>query len=360
MSRFLTTKVFPIEDETNLAVLRNGSDYFYLKNDTTVSDKANIKISDFFAKIKNLRNAYDLNKNALDVVTEYNSKDNPNAIFIPPSHLVVLNIVGKIEDFKNPLRKADFEDAHEKYEVADKENTDQNLFQAAFYSIRDYFLGGRSEFYDRNNLVIIDKKSDRILTADIGTDYTPAGDGPLEGPCNINSIKQINDTLFEVKSGANLDVELYDSTKDITRGLYYHYLAVRGDKLVELPNIRNFGFTKYVKMDDSYLEGCYNMLVGLGAYDERKSVAMDHLTPEVLRYMKNEIYADYRYQFKDKRWQDVFNEMDSYNDRSGSDKPRPNNTNVDDSLTVIDKYNIDWINKKLNALKAKPNTLATR
>jgi hypothetical protein len=81
------------------------------------------------------------------------------------------------------------------------------------------------------------------------------------------------------------------------------------------------------------------------------------VTPEMLRYMKNEIFADYRYQFKDKRWQDVFGEMDSYNNRSGQDN-RPNNVNVDDSLTVIDKYNINWITQKLKGGGTKPNSLA--
>jgi hypothetical protein len=85
---------------------------------------------------------------------------------------------------------------------------------------------------------------------------------------------------------------------------------------------------------------------------------LNHLNAEVLRYIKNEIYADYRYQFKDKRWQDVFSEMDSYNNQT--DVIKPNNANVNDSLTAIDKYNINWITQKINALKAKPNTLATR
>jgi len=65
--------------------------------------------------------------------------------------------------------------------------------------------------------------------------------------------------------------------------------------------------------------------------------------------MKNEIYADYRYQFKDKRWTDVFQSF--YNDDSGTElKP---NVSVDDSLTAIDKYNINWINQKLKGTQER-------
>src|SRR6185437_11926957 len=131
--------------------------------------------------------------------------------------------------------------------------------------------GGRSEFYDKKNIVIIDKRTGKWFTQDIGTDYTPDGGGSIKGEvCDINSIKAINDSLFEVKAGASLWIDLYDTTKSITAGPYYHYLAIKNNKLVELRNDRNFGFTKYIKMDESYLRGCYNMVIGSGSYDQRK------------------------------------------------------------------------------------------
>jgi hypothetical protein len=349
-------QIYPIDDETNMAVLKSGDDYFYLKKDTTISAKVDLKLSDFFPKITGIAGSFNLKKNALSVITEYNSRDELGAVYIPPSYLVDMNIAPAIEDYKNPLRKGEYDEVSENYEVSGDEKVSQNWFQAAFYSIRDYFLGGRSEFYDRKNLVIVDKKTDRVFATDIGLDYTEDGQQALDGPCNVNSIRQLNDSLFEVRGGASLFVALYDSTKSISGGPYYHYLVIRGNKLVELPNIRTFGFTKYVKMDDSYLVGCYNISTVTG-YNQSTPSTLDHVTPEMLRYMKNEIFADYRYQFKDKRWQDVFGEMDSYNNRSGQDN-RPNNVNVDDSLTVIDKYNINWITQKLKGGGTKPNSLA--
>jgi YARHG domain len=180
----------------------------------------------------------------------------------------------------------------------------------------------------------------------------------LEGVCDVNSIKKINDSLFEVKAGAGLYAELYDSTKTIVGGTYYHYLTIKNNKMSEMRNNRTFAFTKYVKMDDSYLNGCYNLLIGSVRYDQGAKKTIDHITPEMLRYIKNEIYADYGYAFKDKRWKTVFMDMQSYY-KSG-EQDWPGNTTVEDSLTEIDKYNINWINQKLKESKTNSSALASR
>jgi hypothetical protein len=298
-------------------------------------------------------------------VTEYNSTEESGAIYIPPSYLVDLNMISKWEDFKNPLRNdTRDENIHENYEIARAESkqVSDNWLEAAFYSVRDYFLGGRSEFYDKKNLVIIDKKKNRILTQDIFVDYSREEDSgaALVGACDINNIRPINDSLFEVKIGAQMEFELYDSTKVVEGGTHYNYLVIKDNKLIELPNDRYFGFTKYVKMDESYLNGCYNLSIQTGSYNNRKKIIVDHITPEMLRYMKNEIYADYRYAFKDKRWENVFIGMQSYSTHYGDNTS--DNKSVDDSLTAIDKYNINWINQKLNSVKpkVKTNALAAR
>jgi hypothetical protein len=360
-------QVFPIDDEVNLAVLRNGDDYFYLKKDMAISEKVDIQIGDFFSKIKNLNSSYDLYSKAISVVTEYNSTSENGAIYVSPSYLADLNIIEKEMDFKNPLRirkgSNDDEDdgLHENYKVgySGKSERPENWLEASFYSIEDYFLGGRSGFYDTKNIVIIDKKKNRVFTKGLSTDYSESGGGSLTGDiCDVNSIRVINDSLFEVKAGAVLWFELYDTAKLVRGGPYYHYLAVKNNKLAELPNNRNFGFTKYVKMDESYLNGCYNMSIGSDPYGKGKNRTLDHITPEMLRYMKNEIYADYAYQFKDKRWEEIFQGMQSYADHISKNKP--NNSTVDDSLTVIDKYNINWISQKLKEAKTPPNTLAAK
>ncbi|HWD86911.1 MAG TPA: YARHG domain-containing protein [Mucilaginibacter sp.] len=343
-------QIFPIDDDANLAVLRNGDDYFYLKKDMTISGKTDIKVADFFPKLRKIPN--DLSENALSIVTEYNSHAQDGAIYVPPSYLVDLHIIDKEEDFKNPLRKVDFDDVSAGYDVdfSNSIKDDANWLQASFYSIRDYFLGGREEFYDKRSILVLDKKRNRIYGNDFSTDETPGGGDSLTGPCDISNISQLNDTLFEVKTGASIYVQLYDSTRFISSGPYYHYMVVKNNKLVELPNRRGFGFTKYVKLDDSYLKACYQMTIGLTTNNSGKVETLDHITPEMLRVMKNEIYADYAYKFKDKRWQSVFENISSY---YGDGGVKVLNENVNDSLTAIDKYNINWIEQKL---KGTPST----
>src|SRR5260221_8606580 len=190
-----------------------------------ISEKVDLKINDFFSKIKDLTNSFNLYKNALSVPTEYNSHTKNGFVYIAPSYMVDFNMIEKIKNFKNPLRKltddGEEEDGlHESYEVnfsGTNKETD-NWLEASFYAVKDYFLGGRSGFYDKKNLVIIDKKKDRILTQDIQTDYEPDGGGLLGGICDINSIKVINDSLLEVKAGAILSFDLYDTTKYIDGG----------------------------------------------------------------------------------------------------------------------------------------------
>jgi hypothetical protein len=88
------------------------------------------------------------------------------------------------------------------------------------------------------------------------------------------------------------------------------------------------------------LQGCYIV----------NGKKVDHLTNEMLQYMKNEIYASYGYQFKTKAWNDIFDVR--FYQELGDRK----NTNVDDSLSAIEKYNINWINQKLKGQGS--NTLA--
>lgn len=343
-------QIFPLEDEENLAVLRNGNDYYYLKHDMSISEKEDIKVSSFFQKIKNIHGSYSIDSASLKVVTEYNSHDLHGMVYIAPSYLVDLNMIERVKNIKNPLRHVNndeyLDDVTTQYDIGfdDKSNRSEDWITSMFYSITDNFLGGRSGLYTYKNLVLLDKKGNRVLTKSIRTDYSPGdGNNTDVGTCNGNSIKIINDSLFEVRAGAGLYNELYDSTKTIVGGTYYHYLAIRNNQLVELPERRTFGFTRYVKMDESYLTGCY--IIQVGDWKNNKKETIDQVTPEMLRFMKNEIFADYRYQFKDKRWQEVFADMDAYQYRG--DSPVPNNTTVDDSLTAIDKYNIAWINNRL-------------
>ncbi|MDB5003988.1 MAG: hypothetical protein JWQ34_2213 [Mucilaginibacter sp.] len=344
--------IFPINDDANLAVLQTAADFYYLKKDLTISERVDLKIVDILPRLKQT-NSFTMDNSDTEIITEHNSRIAHGTVYITPSYLVDLNLLPAVKFFKNPLRKnIEYEDVSTNYIVKTAEHTtgNDNWFESAFYNIRDYFLGGRAEFYDKKNLIIVDKRSNKILTADFYTDHgNEEGGSTSKTICDFNSIKAINDSLFEVRSGSILAIQLYDSTKSVVGGPYYYYLAVKGNKLVELKNRRDFGFTKYVKMDDAYLQACYELA------EVKRPI--DHVTDDMLLYMKNEIYADYRYHFKDKRWRDIFSDLTDDNIAFGN-RVQPPNANVDDSLTVIDKYNINFIDQKLKGVR--PNVIAAK
>jgi hypothetical protein len=121
---------------------------------------------------------------------------------------------------------------------------------------------------------------------------------------------------------------------------------LKGGKIIEDVTNRKFSFTKFRKMDDSYLDGCYLYLIKpLIEKEGYKKQQSDYLRKDVLQYMKNEIYAGYHYKFKDSTWNGVFRESIANYEAK--------NESVDDSLTEIDKYNINWINQKLKTSQSK-------
>ena len=353
-------QIFPLFDDENLAVLRNGDDYFYLKKDTTVSEKVNIKVNDFFSKIKGLQSSYTINTSFVPSVIELNSRGANNAIYISPSYLVDLNFMNEIQFYKNPFRTdRDNDDIDRNYDyklsIAKGETKSDNWFEAFFYSIKNYFVGGREGFYDKKNIVIVDKKHGKVFSHNIRGAERDESSGLLKGLCDVNSIKMINDSLIEVKAGEKMFFDLYNSPFRITGGPVYQYLVIRNNKLVELPvNGRYFAFTKYTKIDDSYLTACYMVTDTSDNYENKHERQLGQVNADMLRYMKNEIYAGYLYKFKDPKWNKIFYEREV----EYEDTYKPKNTNVNDSLTVIDKYNIAFIDRKLKCIPGQKAPVA--
>jgi len=334
-------QIFPVNNELAIAALRKGDDFYWLNKDLTISDKIIITLGEVLAQTTHLGTS---NQDGDDInnVTEFNSREMHGTIYIPPSYLVYMGIFGEVELFKNPLRKnVEFEDVSSKYDITlgkkiTIENGD-NVFESTLYSIRNYYLGGRSEFYDSKKIMVVDKKREQIYSNVINNDYTET-DGSTAINCNEYEIKALNDSLFEVKLSAAVEIPLPNSSQKefLLNAPVYHYLFLRNGKLVEKETSRIFSFTKFIKMDDSYLQGCYS-------YENEQT---DYLKHEFLKYVKNEIFADYNYKFKDSTWTEEFNEtmFNTY---------QAKNISVDDSLTEIDKYNINWINQKLKSTASK-------
>jgi hypothetical protein len=355
-------EILPLnKNEDNLAVLRKNDDYFYLKTDYSISGKiSDFKIAEALPKIKNYNGSYTLSDSSSKNIMEDNSLDSFTSTVISPSYLVGWKILPRMLTFQNPLRKApghseDEAEGSSYYDITFNGHVKgDNWFESVFHSIVDDYIGGRGGLYETKNVLLVDKKKNRVLAYATGTTPPESDeDGTLSEACNNDYLRSVNDSLFEYRTTYMPRQALYNDMT-LAEAPNYCYLHIKNGKLEALPNKRVFGFTKYVKMNDSYLEGCYQLYIG-NDYQNLKTIG--HVTTEMLRYMKNEIYASYRYQFKDERWQDVFSDMVSAYDHG---KQIPPNANVDDSLTVIDKYNINFINQKLNGVKSPPKVLAAK
>jgi hypothetical protein len=347
-------QVFPLNDSENLALFRNNDDYFYLKKDLTMTFKlTDFKIAEVLTKVKNYGDSYTLSEKVTSDVMEYSDKDRMTSIVLPPSYLVDLKLLPRFIFFNNPLRSRKEEDDEEKgskkidvkYNGAD--NKESNWFASIFYSIIDNFWDGRAGLYEDDEskkVLLVDKKQNRILSYEAENFLAEEEEerpSRMSEACNENQLKAINDTLFEYKTTMAVSQSLLNADDILKEAPYYYYLHITDGKLLALPNKRVFGCTKYVKMDDSYLNGCF--MVG--------NNKLDHMTTSILQYMKNEIYASYGYKFKNDKWTKVFEyRFDRYEGAK--------NVKVDDSLTTIEKYNINWINGKLSPQKT--NTLAAR
>lgn len=335
-------QIFPVDNSNALAILRKGSDFYQLKKDLTISGKADLKIADILTQVPHIGPAI-ITGGDPDNITEYNSREKQGTVVITPSYLVDLGLFEKIASYKNPLRKnVEFDESNTKaiVNIPVKDHPDSTgFFETALYSIRNYFIGGRSEFYDNKVVRVIDKKNNRVYSSGLNDDFTEEGEGPEDTKCSEYTFRAINDSLFEVKLSSRVEISLPGSNDGnyLSEIPVYHYLQIKQNELKEIPCSRLFSFTKFIKMDDSYLTGCYT-------YNENHEQSVK-LKSQYLNYVKNEIYASYGYKFKDSLWTAVF--IDRGEDYTGK------NVSVDDSLTVIDKYNINWLSQKIKATQNK-------
>ncbi|MEO3402715.1 WG repeat-containing protein [Mucilaginibacter sp. CAU 1740] len=348
-------QIFPVTDKNNKAALRMGRDFYWLKNDYTISAKTDLTMSQVFAMLTPITTLTN-QANPTGNITEFNSDFEDADIYIPPSHLIDLDLAYGFTTFKNPLRK-EMPVRFSRYnpnsgrtsvikQTASSPPTNKgNWIKSILYSITEHFVGGRFEFYKSNDLVLIDEKRNQAYGQSLRSDYSYSEAGAnFPYYCNDHSARAINDSLVEVKASASTTISLYnkDYLTEISEMPMYHYFVLKNNKMAELQSNRLFSFTQYVKLDDSYLNGCYSYFDQIG--QRGKSRRETHLSNDGLLYMKNEIYASYGYKFRDETWNKIFYSMPS--PVMPLDIKRRDN--IDNLLTATDKYNIQWIDKKLN------------
>ncbi len=145
--------------------------------------------------------------------------------------------------------------------------------------------------------------------------------------CHQNlGFKTINDTLFEASCHAPAQGAFHHTEA-------YRYCSIKNGEVMELPSNRSFAFTQYVAIDSTYFKGCWWRKVE-AEEPTNEMLSYNHLLPEDLDIMRNEIYADYGYRFQSPKWQQYFKQFDWY---------KPRYDNVDNQITPLEKANIDYI-----------------
>ncbi|MEO3402714.1 YARHG domain-containing protein [Mucilaginibacter sp. CAU 1740] len=350
-------QVFPIDSNKYKAVLRKGHDLYWLKNNYTISGKTNLNITQVFGMLKISLPLTE--KDAAGNIIEFNSQKESQSIYLPPSHLTDLDLLTPSMFYKKPFRKNPYP-AFKQTDNLKKENITEptnknsnNWFKSILYSITEHFIFGRTQFYTTKKLVLVDAKRNQVYGKDIFVDYSQPSGLQLSRPylCNEYSARAINDSLIEVKASVLTSIDLYNDDK-LSAMPGYHYFALKNNKMTELQSNRIFSFTQYSKMDDRYLRGCYTYTLHTDSVN-RESQQANQLSKEALLYAKNEIYASYHYKFTDKRWNDIFQENQFFKSLNPGTQSRDN---VDNLLTAIDKYNIEWIDQKLKTMSRQSLT----
>ena len=220
--------------------------------------------------------------------------------------------------------------------------TDLNLKKEKNFSFREDILAFFSEAYESGidgrgytsiseNLILLDRKQNKIDKIHLN---------PESYHSSSAEVIKINDNLIQIKINKKNKSEL----KRYNSQPYFRFFKMNDSReFIELKSNREFNFTEFVQIDESYFKGEFSIYVGYTDAGQNFKYT-EHLSIDDLDYMRNEIFASYGYIFKSEQWAKVFSKHAWYH---------PLHENVDDQLTDIDKANIQTILKVKAAMMGK-------
>lgn len=340
-------RIFPIQTDSTLAILQKGDNFFTFSKNLEISSAPGIKFTNVLAMLPIFKRQ-EITAANVDNITEINSREYHQAVYVAPSYLADLNLHKRILQIKNPLRKnVEVFDYSDKYIIsAPQKATDEtgNTLSAMVYSIRDYYQGGRSEFYEKKNAIVTDVESDKFYTVDLYDNYLFEEFETPELQCKDFYLKMLSDSLVEIKYSAWVVINA-SATDSLLEAPVYQYFKVKNEAMEPVNQGRIFACASLVKLDESYVQGCYT-------YSGKNGKSQtDYLKQAYYKYIINEIYASHNYIFKDKKISEAFEfSLPDY---------KPEHTNVENKLTEIEEYNIAWLKQKL-APKPASNVLAAK
>ena len=213
--------------------------------------------------------------------------------------------------------------------VKNEQKSLTETLEAYLYSVYESGVDARGYYQESSELVIHNTETNGIQAVQLNSLNTQ------DQLCREKNYTIVNDSIIEVWSSQN-DFGTYEEHYSF-QTTYSYRKILRNGEIVELNSDRKYDFTKYVYINEDHFKGCFARYFNDEERKQNENANMfrsDHLSIEDLDIMRNEIFAEYGYIFKNEEWYTYF---------SGKPWYKPSFENVDDQLTEIDKANIEII-----------------
>lgn len=257
-----------------------------------------------------------------------------SGIIVPPAYLsrncIFDEIEGGISTTKVPINGwTEYKETH-----GSVLKTITDKVQALITSIQERYIEGREEFYSSNKVVFFDLQRDTLAVASIRGESV--------------SMQAIDSTLIEVLAPVKFWFEEYGEEEQgeeyqLNNHSYFSITASGG--VVPLKSNRLYPQTQFLKLDSARLKGSF---VGYD-FRLRKEVKKSFPSKKTLIDMRDEILASYGYRFPDEATEKRFLQRGNW-----YNPVYPKVEDFEDEMTVIDKYNLAFLNKILALLGASP------
>jgi|GEM_PF-3331783 hypothetical protein len=254
-------------------------------------------------------------------------------LVINPSYYVSLGILPKIgRGYLTKKSGGYYQNGDEYLELkAQKPTSISEILSVFIADVKTRFVGGRSEFYSNQNLILVDGKKEVIslIKTTNSKDF---------------SFKKLNDSLYQYSYGHE---DYFDGlgNPDLPERNYpdFGYFVVDGKSVTHLNSKRRFSFTEFVKIDSSYLEGDFTSY----DYTADRFKQSTFLSEKTLMSMRDEILATYGLIFSEPERQEHFKYVKWYN---------PTIESYDEvyaKASEIDKHNLDFLARILGPYESK-------
>ncbi|HMV10127.1 MAG TPA: WG repeat-containing protein [Cyclobacteriaceae bacterium] len=326
--------IIPYEQDGVYALVKKDSEIGWLDNNYThhtgfPSDEAKKYIHEFGYLGKNIEISYTAMPTAEVIHVDYMGR----GIVVPPTYFVqagVLDeVISDIYTGENSFGWGGIEKIETEGSMFEKIS---DKFSALLVMLNDHYLEGREGFYQRTNLTFVDDQHQ------LTTSFTM--------PSGTISFNRIDSTLMEVRlsrEGKPADYEYSEMDEDDWFAPYYKYFRLQDGTISALESRRNYAFTQFVKIDSSYLEGTFS------TWDEETQGIKTQNFPfnSTLELMRDEILAEYQYEFPDAETRENFRYREWY-------VPRYSHySDFYDSMSEIDKHNLQFLERIIGTLDVK-------